>query len=180
MRNARHVLQAGIFATLVLLAPAARATDTPDLRGRWRRNPQLSQDAASKVFASLELEGRRYSPDKRQFHDALLHFAKVIDSLQIEQTAEKVTITLAGDEIQIYYLGRAHVRQGVLGGKLEVVAHWLADELVIQEKNDSGKLVQSLSVNREGRLSVLVSLDDSRLRQPLLLLSIYDRAPAQR
>ena len=53
------------------------------------------------------------------------------------------------------------------------------DELVIQEKNEFGKLVQSLSLNREGRLSVLVSLDDRRLRVPLLLLSVYDRVPVQ-
>jgi len=38
---------------------------------------------------------------------------------------------------------------------------------------------QSLSLNREGRLSVLVSLDDRRLREPLLLLSVYDRVPVQ-
>ena len=31
------------------------------------------------------------------------------------------------------------------------------------KKNEYGKLVQSLSLNREGRLSVLVSLDDRRL-----------------
>jgi hypothetical protein len=103
----------------------------------------------------------------------------VIDNLQIEQSAEDVKIILAGDEVQIYYLGRSHVRQGVLGGRLEVLAHWRKDELVIQEKNEFGKLVQSLSLSREGRLSVLVSLDDRRLRVPLLLLSVYDRVPVQ-
>ena len=53
------------------------------------------------------------------------------------------------------------------------------DELVNQEKNEFGKLVQSLSLNREGRLAVLVSLDDRRLWEPLLLLSVYDRVPLQ-
>jgi hypothetical protein len=67
----------------------------------------------------------------------------------------------------------------VLGGRLETIAQWRADELVIQEKNDSGKLVQSLSLDHEGRLSVLVSLDDRRLRVPLLLLSVYDPVPVQ-
>ena len=180
MRIARHVLRTGIWVTFALLTPVAASTaDTPDLRGRWKRNPELSQDAVSKVFASLSLEGRGFSPDEQRFHDALLHFAKVIDSLQIEQTAEDVKIILSGDEVQIYYLGRSHVRQGVLGGRLEVLAHWRGDELVIQEKNEFGKLVQSLSLNRDGRLSVLVSLDDRRLRVPLLLLSVYDRVPAQ-
>jgi len=69
--------------------------------------------------------------------------------------------------------------EGVLGGRLEVLAHWRGDELIIQEKNEFGKLVQSLSLNREGRLAVLLSLDDRRLRAPLLLLSVYDRVPAQ-
>ncbi len=119
MRIVRHVLRAGIWVTFVLLtSSAASGADTPDLRGQWKRNPELSQDAVSKVFASLALEGRGFSPDEQRFHDALLHFAKVIDSLQIEQTAEDVKIILAGDEVQIYYLGRAHVRQGVLGGRL--------------------------------------------------------------
>jgi len=180
MSIVRHVLRAGVPVTFALLAPlAASAVDTPDLSGRWRRNPESSQDAVSKVFAALPLEGRKYSPDERRLHDALLHFAKVIESLQIEQTAEDVKIILAGDEIQIYYPERSHVRQGVLGGRLEVYAHWRKDELIIQEKNDTGKLVQSLSLNREGRLSVLVSLDDRRLREPLLFLSVYDRAPVQ-
>jgi hypothetical protein len=176
----RHARRAGIWATLALLTPTvASAADTPDLSGRWRRNPDLSQDAVSKVFASLSLEGRGFSPDEQRFHDALLHFVKVIDSLQIEQTAEDVKIILAGDEVQIYYPGRSHARQGVLGGRLEVLARWRGDELIIQEKNEFGKLVQSLSLDRKGHLSVLVSLDDRRLREPLLLLSVYDRAAVQ-
>ncbi len=180
MRTLRHVLRVGVWVAFALLtAAAAPAADTSDVRGRWKRNPDLSQDAVSKVFAALPPEGRRFVPEERSFHDALLHFAKVIESLQIEQTTEEVKIILAGDEIQIYYLGRSHARQGVLGGRLEALAQWRKDELIIQEKNDFGKLVQSLSLNRDGRLSVLVSLDDRRLREPLLLLSVYDRVPAQ-
>ena len=180
MRIARHVLRTGIWVTFALLASAAAfAADTPDLRGRWRCNSELSQDAVSKVFASLPLEGRGFSPDEQRFHDALLHFAKVIDSLQIEVTAEDIKIILSDDEVQIYYPGRSRARQGVLGGRLEAIAHWRKDELIIQEKNEFGTLIQSLSLNREGRLAVLVSLDDRRLREPLLLLSVYDRVPAQ-
>jgi hypothetical protein len=180
MCTVRHVLRAGIWVTFALLLPAAAsAADTPDLKGRWKRNPELSQDAVSKAFASLALEGRGFTPDEQRFHDALLHFVKVIDSLQIEQTAEDVKIILSSDEVQIYYPGRSRVRQGVLGGRLEVLARWRGDELIVQEKNEFGKLVQSLSLDRQGRLSVLVSLDDRRLREPLLLLSVYDRVPAQ-
>jgi hypothetical protein len=53
------------------------------------------------------------------------------------------------------------------------------DTPVIQERNEFSKLVQSLSLDREGRLAVLLSLDDRRLRAPLLLLSVYDRVTAQ-
>ena len=89
MRMLRHVLEAGACVTVALLtAAAASAADAQDLRGRWKRNPASSQDAVSKVVASLSLEGRGFTPDEQRFHDALLHFAKVIDSLQIEQTAE--------------------------------------------------------------------------------------------
>jgi hypothetical protein len=180
MQVVRHVLRAGIWVTFALLiSAAASAVDTPDLRGRWKRNADLSQDAVSKVFASLALQGRGFSPDEQRFHDALLKFVRVIDSLQIELTAEDVKIILSDDEVQIYYPGRSRVRDGVLGGRLEVLAHWRGNELVIQEKNEFGKLVQSLSLNREGRLAVLLSLDDRRLREPLLLLSVYDRVPAQ-
>jgi hypothetical protein len=180
MRILRHILRVGIWLTLgLLISAAASAAETPDLRGRWRRNPELSQDAVSKVFASLPLQGQGFSPDEQHFHDALLHFAKVIGDLQIEQTAEDVKIILSGDEVQIYYPGRSHARQGVLGGRLEVLSHWRPDELVVEEKNDRGKLVQSLSLDREGRLSVLLSLDDRRLREPLLLLTVYDRVPIQ-
>ena len=58
-----HVLRAGIWVTFALLTPgAAFAADAPELRGRWKRNADLSQDAVSKVFASLALEGRGFSP----------------------------------------------------------------------------------------------------------------------
>jgi len=174
----RHVLRAGIWVTFALLTPAAAsAADTPD-PAPLERNPELRMPSRRSSPPCL-WRRRGFTPDEQRFHDALLHFAKVIDSLQIEQTAEDVKIILAGDEVQIYYLGRAHVRQGVLGGRLEVLASWRKDELIIQEKNEFGKLVQSLSLGREGRLSVLVSLDDRRLREPLLLLSVYDRVPAQ-
>ncbi len=136
MHIVRHVLRAGIWVTFALLTPgAASAADAPELRGRWKRNPDLSQDAVSKVFASLALEGRGFSPDEQRFHDALLKFVKVIDRLQIELTAEDVKIILSDDEVQIYYPGRSRVRDGVLGGRLEVLAHWRGNELIIQEKN---------------------------------------------
>ncbi len=180
MRIARSVLGAGLCIAIALLASAeASAADAPSLVGRWKRNADMSQDAVSKVFASLPLEGSGFSPDEQRFHDALLHFAEVTSALKIEQTADNVTIILGGDEVQIYYPGGSRVRQGVLGGRLEVLAQWRGDELVIQEKNEFGTLAQSLSLNRDGRLSVLVSLDDRRLRAPLLLLSVYDRVPAQ-
>ena len=169
MHVVRHVLRAGLCVTFALLiTAAASAVDTQDLRGRWKRNADLSQDAVSKVFASLALEDG-VSPDEQRFHDALLKFVKVIDRLQIELTAEDVKIILSDDEVQIYYPGRSRVRDGVLGGRLEVLAYWRGNELIIQEKNELGKLVQSLSLNREGRLAVLLSLDDRRLRAPLLL-----------
>jgi hypothetical protein len=177
MDLARHAFRAGICGVLVLLTPAlARAVDSPNLRGRWTRNAELSQDAVSKAFASLAQEGQGFSPDEQRFHDALLHFAKAIEHLQIEETAENVTVILADDEVQIYYPGGGpRARQGVLGGRLEVHARWQGDELVIKEKNEFGTLVQNLSLDRGGRLAVLLALDDSRLREPLLLLTVYDR-----
>ena len=178
MGSVRHLLRASLYVALGLLTPVfSFAAGTPDLHGRWKRNLDLSQDAVSKVFASLSLEGNGFTPDEQRFHDALLHFAKAIDRLQIEQTAEDVKIVLSGDDVQIFYPGGSRVRQGVLGDKLEVLAHYREDELVIQEKSDFGKLVQTLSLNKEGRLYVLLSLDDRRMRAPLLLVSVYDRAP---
>ncbi len=174
MRVARHRSPGRHRVTFALLTPAAAsAADVAGPgRGRWRRNPELSQDAVSKVFASLHLEGRGFSPDEQRFHDALLHFAKVTDSLQIRADGRRTSRSSSlATSVQIYYPGRSRVRQGVLGGRLEAIAHWRGDELIIQEKNEFGKLVQSLSLNREGRLSVLVSLDDRRLREPLLLVA---------
>jgi hypothetical protein len=171
----RNTLPALCVALAVLAPATASAADTADLRGRWKRNPDLSQDAVSKVFGSLALEGLGLTPDNQRFHDALLHFAKVIDRLQIEQTAEDVKIILGDDEVRIYYPGSVRVRQGVLGDKLEAIAHWRDGELIVQETSEFGKLVQSLSLNGEGRLSVIVSLDDRRMWAPLLLMSVYDR-----
>jgi hypothetical protein len=180
MRILRAVLGAGLCVASTLLAsPEARAADAPALVGHWERNAELSQDAVSKVFASLSPRGTGFAPDEQTFHDALLRFAAVTASLEIEQTAEEVTIILGGDEVQIYYPGGPRVRQGVLGGRLEVLTQWRGDELVIQEKNEFGTLAQSLSVDRDGRLFVLVSLEDRRLRAPLLLLSVYDRLAPQ-
>lgn len=179
MHIVRSAVGVGLCLASTLLASAEPPADTPGMVGRWERNAEMSQDAVSKVFASLVPRGTGFSPDEQTFHDALLRFAEVTGRLDIEQTAESVTIVLGGGEVQIYYPGAARVRQGVLGGRLEVVAQWRGGELVIREKNEYGTLAQSLSLNREGRLSVLLSLDDSRLRAPLLLLSVYDRVSAQ-
>jgi hypothetical protein len=177
-REARPLLRLSLAAGLLLAGADARGADRPDLWGRWTRNPGLSQDAVSKVFASLAPVAQRFSPDDRRFHDALLRFAKVIDTLQVEQTRDDIKIILGGDEVQIYYPGRSHVRQGVLGGRLKVLASWRGDELVVQERNDFGTLVQGLSLDAERRLTVLLTLDDRRLTEPLQLLSVYDRVRA--
>jgi hypothetical protein len=108
----------------------------------------LSQDAVSKVFASLALEGRGFSADEKRFHDALLHFAKVTDSLEIEKTGEDVKIILGGDR-----------GPDLLPGALT---------------RPAGR-----PRRQAGGPRALVSLDDRRLREPLLLLSVYDRVPVQ-
>ena len=170
MHVVRHVLRAGLWVTFALLITAAR------LRRR-HAGPPGPLEAQRRLEPGCRLEGLRI-PGSGGTGVLARRAALPRRPPQVCQGDRPSPDRADGGGRQDHPLRRrgpdllpgcSRVRDGVLGGRLEVLAYLRGNELIIQEKNEFGKLVQSLSLNREGRLAVRLSLDDRRLRAPLLL-----------
>jgi hypothetical protein len=151
------------------------AADVPLLSGSWKRNVELSQDALVKVAASLPPEGQDAGAEDKRFRDLLFHIAKASDNLEIEQSATDFKIVYGTDGVRIFYPGRQHTREGLLGQKIQAFAHWEGNELIVEEKDDDGVILEKITL-REGRLQHILTWQNKRFRVPLLILSVYDRA----
>ena len=174
------VAACGVAALLTVpLGPWAMAQVDPrpfNPSGTWKRNAELSQEPSSKAAAALPDKPREYDPEDQRFRDLLFHTAKSLDMLTIEVGADDVKIITGEDAARIFYPGRQHVRQGLLGAKIQALARWEKSTLVIEEDGDDFRLTERVSMTPEGRLSYVLSLTHKRLKTPLTLSTLYDRA----
>lgn len=166
---------AGAGIVLCLTAAAPPAVVAPRLAGLWKRNPALSQDARAKVVEAMRDEAP--TPEDKAFRDLLYRVATALNHVEIDQTDQDFKVIHDTDIVRIFYPGRRHVRDGLLGQRIQAYSHWEGSELMIEERDDNAFIFENLSLSAEGRLHHVFNLQDKRLRAPLQILTVYDREP---
>jgi hypothetical protein len=181
------------LATHVAVAQAAPAPqDRPDLTGEWALDRKASDDVQAKTEAAagpgyvkgseratrvLPTGNEKSEVERLELRDLLLGLIGSLDAMEIAQSARDVKL-VRGDDVGIFYFDREHVRVGLHGRKLRCRTTWKGPQLVIdQSGDDKAHVVQLLTLLPEGkRLIVAIRIEYARLREPLELKLVYDRA----
>jgi hypothetical protein len=174
-------------AAALCAAVAAPAVAAPDLSGTWTLVPKASSDVREQIAASLgsgytQGDVKKDSP-RVWIRDYLIaQSEKPAEAwvLTIEQSASEFK-TGVGDEVRIYYFGRATTRQGPGGGLRKATVRWEGERAVVEERAEkgSGHIVETYELAPDGRnLKVIWRLEHKSMRQPLeLTLAFQKTAP---
>ncbi len=177
--GAAALLLAALLAALV--APAVPAP--ADLSGSWEFVQQRSDDIRDGIVASL---GADYAnadvhgdAPRLWIRDWLLDQAERPQQrvLTIEQDAAEFRVGI-GDELRVYYFGRAAAREGP-GGLLRATVRRDGGRVVVEERavKGSGHIVESYELQPDGRgLLATWRLSHKGLRVPLELRLAFRKA----
>ena len=175
---------------LLLAGPAFSADAVPNFSGHWRFDPQKSDNAVAKideVAGSAQVKGVGRSQliasltawkevDRVHLREFMLERVKEFDEVEIEQSAAEFKVVDATQGVAIYYLGRDHVREDALGQKLKCHTAWRGGELVIEQKGEKTKSVQTFTMTPGGeQMTQVIRFESGLLKQPLELRRVYDR-----
>jgi hypothetical protein len=106
------------------------------------------------------------------------HLARAADELEIEQTAADFKIFDLEDNVRIYYLdGKKRLRETPWGEKLEVLAAWNDNELIVEtEGKDLGKFREVYAFDGE-QLVFVLQLEHEDFEQTIISRKVYNRKP---
>jgi hypothetical protein len=158
---------------------STQALAEPNLAGKWTRNPALSQDWQARLDAAAPVSDFWKQADRAAQRKFISYVLEASSELEITQTAEEVKLANAADDVQIFYFGRKHKRQGATGVMIDSSITWQADVLVItQEMEDGTKVLVNLTLDEAGKqLVAVIRWENKHLAEPLLVRSVYDRLP---
>lgn len=173
----------------------AQTADGPDPRiaGAWVLNPDLSQDWAPKIDASvgpaqmrggggrdnlLPKGGGQGEVKRFRLRQWLEGAAEALQQIEIELEPGEFKVVTTGDDVRIFYTTRKHVRQRDDGTKIEVESMWDGTSLTLLEKTDDGtSFSETYTYDPEhDRLALLVRVEDRQLQQPFQARSVFERA----
>ncbi len=183
---------------LVMMETSAFAQQA-DFSGHWRLNEKMSQNPFEKIYVSMgteQLKGAGTSAynsvnsgtllrdsDRASTLRALLDYAEVLETVEIEQTEDELTIAVgAGDEFfSLFYLdGEKHARQLPAGLSIEATAAWEGESIQILQVGENDAVLKEIySLVGDGNQMALLFQLESKLTQiPVQFRLVYDRVEA--
>ena len=193
MRTATII--AFVFCLLVG-APASTFAQHPNFSGRWLLNEKLSQDPFEKIYRALGTEEQQGAgagasssvsnsvllrdADLRETLQALMHYAEVLDVVEIEQDESEITIAVGDDDefFSLFYLdGEKHAREMQAGLRIEATAVWEGESIrIVQVGANEAVLKEVYSLVADGDQMAFLFLLESKLSEaPIQFRVVYDR-----
>jgi hypothetical protein len=163
------------------LASAKDSTaQEPNFTGTWQLDTEKSDDMQQKIRAGAGKAGGITQPEIQRLLDRFTHLARAADVIEIEQTEVDFKIFDRADNVRIYYLdSKKHPRQTPWGAKLQTVANWDNQRLLITtEGKDLGKVTEVYAF--EGRqLVFIIQVKNKKFENEILIRHYYDRMEGQ-
>jgi hypothetical protein len=179
------------MALLALGAPAR--AEHPDFSGKWRLNPQRSDNPKEKIEEATgpaDVQGagtgggrERWLPrgeggevDRVRLREYMLSIADQLAQLEIEQSPTEITLA-HGEFSRILYFGREHVRQTETGNKVKARTSWKDQQLVVDEQGEKGLRMVEVFTLLPGGQQVIQSLryESPSFPKPIEIKLLYDR-----
>ena len=191
-------MRAGAVLALALL-PAALAlgqADPPDLSGTWVLDRAASDDVGAKVEESAGSQyvkgapswgsetlipwGRDTEDERILLRDLLLKGLRVLDRMEIEQTAAELRTIHGADGLRVFYLKRKGTGTSVFTGeKLSREVRWKGNQVFLEAKSGKSKVKEVLTLESNDRLVHDLNADMELLERPLVLRLVYRRSGAK-
>lgn len=163
----------------------------PGYTGLWYRDDAKSDDPEPKLEAAMQgfiekmSRGRSSLDDVeprfvKRLRNVLDGFVQYADELYLERNPRDLVVDDGGERVRIYYLdGKEHERQMHDGTRLETVTTVTGGRIQVEMETDDGaKISEAYSLSVDGdELTLTVRLEDDQLREPLVIRSVYTRAP---
>lgn len=185
------------FVIYVLMQTSAFAQQT-DFSGGWRLNEKLSQDPFEKIYIAMgteQLKGAGTAAynsvnsatllrdsDRAETLRALMDYAEVLDTVEIEQTAGEFTVAVGeGDEFfSLFYLdGETHARQLPSGLSIEATAAWEGDAVHVVQIGDNDAVLNEVYSMVGDQMALLFRLESKLTKIPVQFRVVYDRVEAE-
>jgi hypothetical protein len=183
-------------AVLGLVSAGSALAQTPDLRGRWTLNAELSGDIAEKIKAAagpasvsggpswasatetwFPWAGGFSEPQRVEMREFILNTLPVLQNVEIEQSPEEVK-TIHGDAgVRTFYLTRKSSGSSAVDGQTVTrQARWQGSELILESKGKESRLTEVLVlVPTRKQLTYTVRFEHKLFKSPLELNLAYDQ-----
>lgn len=189
-----------VAAVVGLLSAASAFAQTPDLRGRWTLNAELSGDIAEKIKAAagpasvsggpswagatetwFPWAGGFSEPQRVEMREFILATLPVLQNVEVEQTAEEIKTIHGESGVRTFYLTRKSAGSSAVDGQtVSRQARWNGPELVLESKGKESKLTEVLVlVPTRAQLTYTVRFEHKLFKTPLELNLAYDRVAAK-
>jgi len=185
--NELKLLCGWAFLLVISLSIVGQTASVPDLSGKWRINPERSEDAKTKLEAALQspLSSERRGAasedardvEREQIRRRIEALIEASESLDIKQDKNQMTITEGNlRERKLYTDGRPFQRTDRNGNLTTIRARWRGERLVVDTGlADGGRFTETYELASGTRqLLVTVTSVDRRLKRPLVIHRVYD------
>jgi hypothetical protein len=177
----RWAASTAFVASVALLASAKDSTaQEPNFTGTWQLDAEKSDDMQQKIRAGAGKAGGITQPEIQRLLDRFTHLAHAADVIEIEQTKVDFKIFDRADNVRIYYMdGKKHPRQTPWGAKLQTVANWDNQRLLITtEGKDLGKVTEVYAFEGQ-QLIFIIQVENKKFENDVLIRHYYDRLDGQ-
>jgi hypothetical protein len=166
-----------VFFLIGTLAGLTHAQN-PDFTGVWAMDMEKSDDLAQRVReAAGSTRGITRSRTK-QIVERMQHLARGAEEIEITQTAADFKVFDLEGNLHIYYLdGEKRVRETPWGEKLQVLALWNENNLIVEtEGKDLGKVREVYTFDGE-QLVYVLQLEFKDFKNTVISRKVYNRKP---
>ncbi len=166
-----------VFFLLGTLAGVGHAQN-PDFTGVWVLDAAKSDDLAQRVREAAGSTQEITRSRVKQIVNRMQHLARGGEEIEIAQTADDFKIFDLEDNVRIYYLdGKKRVRETPWGEKLQVVAAWNENDLIVEtDGKDLGKFREVYTFDGE-QLVFVLQLENKDFENTVVSRNVYNRKP---
>ena len=165
----------GLASTFFAQERAAR----PDLSGTWKLSKDMSDDITAKFLEHPDSQTPEWEKNTREYQEqieALFHFARGLERIEINHTADDVTVADEDGDVRIYYPdGRERRRETKWGESLQVDSKWMDDQLIIRTRGVRTGIVQETYGLEGHRLVYILRVIEDSFPEAVVVRHYFDR-----
>lgn len=182
MKRLSRTISLAAFCLGLLAAGNLAAQPAASLTGEWDLDVMKSDDAEEQIREGLgETAGRGSRAIQRQrLMERLIPLARAADHMELELSDKDLKVFDREDRVSIYYLdGKKHERQGPRGDKMEAVANWDGNRILVQTEGQEIGKIQEIYGLEGHQLAYIVRIQNEAFQHEVVIRHYYNRVESE-